>query len=96
MGPGSDPKGPWVLWPQYLAGNSRQLGSTLNAFYEGLASCRGVSEGATAPYTLKLQGGMKFAKWHLGFMKVVRELERLRLIVTDMQDIEEAHTFRHH
>ena len=43
------PKGPWALWPQYLAGNSRQLGSTFNAFYEGLASCRGVSEGAIAP-----------------------------------------------
>ena len=50
-----------------------------------------------APAVLpRLKCFVSFAKWHLEFMKVVRSLERLSLIVTDMQDIEEAHTFRHH
>ena len=45
----SGPEGPWALCLQYLAGISEQLESTLDAFYEGRASCYGVSEAATAP-----------------------------------------------
>ena len=47
--PGPGPEGPWALRPKHLAGNSELLGSKLNEFYEGLASCRGVSETAAAP-----------------------------------------------
>ena len=36
--PGSGPRGPGAPWPQYLAGNSEQLGSKLNECYEGVAS----------------------------------------------------------
>ena len=42
----SPPPGPRaLLWPQYLAGNSEQLGSRLNEFDGGLASCQGTTGG---------------------------------------------------
>ena len=48
-GPGPGPGGPWAMRLPNLWGNSEVLGSNLNALYEELASCRGVSETATTP-----------------------------------------------
>ena len=65
---------------QYLWGNSEQLASILNAFYVEHASCRVVSETATTLHTMQLQGRPRFAKWHLGIMKIVRGLVVSKLL----------------
>ena len=90
IGPGPGLGGPWALWPQYLCGNSEQLGIILNAFY---AECRGISEGICSSITLGVAGRARFAKWHLENMKVVGSIVALKLVSTDThtQDIEEAH-----
>ena len=62
MVPGPGSEGPWALRSKHLAGNSELLGSKLNAIYEGLASCCGVSEAAPTMQTLELQGEHEFGK----------------------------------
>ena len=91
--PGPGPEGPWALRLQYLAVNLEQLGSNLNAFYVELASCRGVSEAASAPHTVGLQGRARFAKCHSGIVYVVRGLVTLRLFCKHTQDIEEVYIY---
>jgi hypothetical protein len=82
------PEGPWALRPQYVAGNLESLGSQIHPFYVELASFHGVGETATT--NLRLQGSMKFAKWEIEIMKVVRGLVTLRLSGKYMQDQEEG------
>jgi hypothetical protein len=84
------PGGPMALRLHYLWGNSELFGNELDAFYVGLASCRGVSEGIPSSIILQLHRGMSFEKWHLGFMKVLSVLVAPKLFCTNTQHQEEV------